>query len=99
MNGFVKICFQVSFITLSIALLLSTYRAVKGPRLPNRVLALNLMSTVLAAFATILACFHQRLVYMDLSITVALIEFLATVAFARYIQFQGELAIREQGNV
>ena len=94
MNGFVKVCFQLSFVLLTMALLCSTYRALRGPRLPNRVLALNLMSTVFAAFATLLACFHKHLVYIDLSVTVALIEFLATVAIARYIQGQGEAALK-----
>lgn len=85
-----EICFQISFVSLTIALALSSYRAFKGPRLPNRVLGLNLMSTVLASFAIVLACYHYQSLYIDLSVTVALIEFLATVAFARYIKYQGK---------
>tara|TARA_Y100001936_G_scaffold246440_1_gene290405 strand:+ start:1760 stop:2050 length:291 start_codon:yes stop_codon:yes gene_type:complete len=88
MKDFIQVCFQISFLCLTIALALSSYRAFIGPRLPNRVLGLNLMSTVFACFAILLAVFRRHSIYIDLSVTVAVIEFLATVAFARYIKYQ-----------
>lgn len=71
---------------LSIALILSFVRMLLGPTLPDRVVALDLISTlgigVIAVYAIVVD--HARL--LDVALIVALISFLGTIAFAYYVE-------------
>lgn len=71
---------------LGVAFLLTVVRAVRGPTLPDRVVALDLLSmVVITALASYAVAFRQS-AYLDVATVVALIVFLGTVAFARYLE-------------
>lgn len=74
---------------LSVALLLAFVRLARGPSLPDRVVALDLVSILAAAIAATYAVAAAQAVFLDVAIVVALISFLGTVAFARYVERQG----------
>ena len=74
---------------LSFAVVLSFIRLVKGPSLPDRVVALNTLTTVALALISVYAIWRDRQVFLDVAILVALITFLGTVAFARYLEKRG----------
>lgn len=71
---------------LLLSVVITFVRLVKGPELPDRVVSLDLMSsigiTIIAAFA--IATGERALI--DVAIILALISFLGTVAFAYYIE-------------
>ncbi len=71
---------------LLLSVVIAFVRLVKGPELPDRVVSLDLMSsigiTIIAAFA--IATGERALI--DVAIILALISFLGTVAFAYYIE-------------
>lgn len=67
------------------ALILATYRLIKGPTLPDRVVALDLLTMLLVAFLTLFALASGVNAYLDAAVVLALVAFLATVAFARFI--------------
>lgn len=71
---------------LSVAIILAFVRLVRGPSLPDRVVALDLMSTlgigVIAAYAIAM----DQPVFLDVASVLALITFLGTVAFANYLE-------------
>ena len=79
----------IALTMLSIALLLAFVRLARGPSLPDRVVALDLVSILAAAIAATYAVAAAQAVFLDVAIVVALISFLGTVAFARYIERQG----------
>jgi multicomponent Na+:H+ antiporter subunit F len=74
---------------LSIALLLAFARLARGPSLPDRVIALDLIAILAAAMTAVYAVMTGESVFLDVAIVVALISFLGTVAFARYLEKQG----------
>ena len=74
---------------LSVALLLAFVRLARGPSLPDRVVALDLVSILAAAIAATYAVAAAQAVFLDVAIVLALISFLGTVAFARYVERQG----------
>jgi multicomponent Na+:H+ antiporter subunit F len=79
------------FIALSmmgIAIVLAAVRLIRGPSLPDRVVALDLISILVAGAAAIYAIGTGQAVYLDVATILALIAFLGTVAFARYIEKQ-----------
>jgi multicomponent Na+:H+ antiporter subunit F len=79
----------IALTMLSIALLLAFVRLARGPSLPDRVIALDLISILAAASTAVYAVLAGESVFLDVAIVLALISFLGTVAFARYLEKQG----------
>lgn len=71
---------------LSVAMLLAFFRLVRGPSLPDRVVALDLMATLVIGIVAAYSVATGQSAYLDVAIILALIAFLGTVAFAYYIQ-------------
>lgn len=77
---------QIALAMLSGALVLSAVRLVRGPALADRALALDLMSTVCVAIAAVVAIRWDATVFLDVAVVLALTAFIATLAFARYLE-------------
>jgi len=75
--------FVLSGITLSI--LLSAYRVLRGPSIPDRVVALDNISTNLVAAIVVFSIHSQSALYIDVALVIAILSFLATVAAAKYL--------------
>ena len=76
----------LTLLTLTIAL--SFVRLYKGPSLPDRVVALDLLTTVGIAITAVYAVITERPVILDVATILALISFLGTIAFAYYIDLR-----------
>lgn len=87
--AFVDLSSLIALILLGLALLVSIVRIVIGPTLPDRVLALDLMTVVAMGFVGAVAVRTGLMLYLDIAIALALLGFLATVALARYILRRG----------
>ena len=74
---------------LVVALFLAFIRLVRGPSLPDRVVALELCGTVVVGMIAVQAIMTEQSVLLDVAIALALVSFLGTVAFARYVQRGG----------
>jgi len=73
-----------ALLIMSAAFVLAFIRLLRGPSLPDRVVALDLMATIGIAFIAAYAVLTNQSVYLDVASVVALISFLATIAFAYY---------------
>jgi multicomponent Na+:H+ antiporter subunit F len=62
------------------------FRLVRGPSLPDRVVALDLMVMLTVGFITVYNIATDLAVFLDVAIVLALLSFLGTVAFARYVE-------------
>ena len=71
---------------LSIAIILAFVRLAWGPSLPDRVVALDLMTTLGIAVVAAYAIATDQPIFIDVATVVALVSFLATIAFAYYIE-------------
>ena len=79
----------IAFGALGVAFVLVFVRLVRGPGLPDRVVALDMISYLAIGFVALYTLASGQAVYLDAAIILALIAFLATVAFARYLAQQG----------
>jgi len=79
----------LSLSILSLAFLLTVYRIVVGPTLPDRVLALDMLAATAIGFIAVVAVKTGFTLYVDIAIALGLVGFLATVAFARFILARG----------
>jgi multicomponent Na+:H+ antiporter subunit F len=71
---------------LALAMVLAFVRLVRGPSRPDRVVALDLMAAIGVALCGVYAVVHDQPVFLDVAIVMALITFVGTVAFARYLE-------------
>lgn len=71
---------------LTICAAVTCVRVIVGPSLPDRVVAFDLLSAVGIAIIVAYAIATGKYFYVDVAIAVALVSFLGTVAFARYIE-------------
>ena len=77
---------NIIYAVLGIALLLAFARLVRGPSLPDRVVALDLISALTVSIICTYAIGTNQQVFLDVAIVLALIAFLGTVAFAQYVE-------------
>jgi multicomponent Na+:H+ antiporter subunit F len=88
-SGVVSSASTIALSMLSIAMVLAFVRLARGPSLPDRVIALDLISILAAGMTAVYAIVAHQAAFLDVAIVLALISFLGTVAFARYLEKQG----------
>jgi multicomponent Na+:H+ antiporter subunit F len=71
---------------LLLALVIATARLVIGPSLANRVVALDVIAVLAAALAAVFAIHFEQPVFLDVTLVLALVSFVGTVAFAYYLE-------------
>jgi len=77
---------QTALVTLGIALLIAVVRLVKGPTLPDRIVAMDLIGVLVVGLIVVLAASTKVPATLDAAIVIALIGFVATVAYATYVK-------------
>lgn len=77
---------DAAFVLIMAAIVLAFLRLVRGPSLPDRVVALDLVTILAVAFCGLFAIFSGEPAFLDVAIALALVAFLATVAFARFTE-------------
>ena len=75
---------DIAFVLLMAAMVLAFIRLARGPSLPDRVVALDLITVLAVAFSALFAIAADAPAFLDVAIALALVAFLATVAFARF---------------
>jgi multicomponent Na+:H+ antiporter subunit F len=81
-----EITTQGALVTLGIALLIAVVRLVKGPTLPDRVVAMDLIGVLVVGLIVVLAATTRVPATLDAAIVIALIGFVGTVAYATYVE-------------
>jgi multicomponent Na+:H+ antiporter subunit F len=71
---------------LAVAAALAFVRLVRGPTLPDRVVALDLLGVLVVCISVAVAATTGQQAYLDVAIVIALVSFVGTVAYARYIE-------------
>lgn len=76
----------IALTMLPVAAVLTFIRLVKGPTLPDRVIAIDLIGVLLVCLLVVVAGVTAQQAFLDVAMVVALISFVGTVAYARYIE-------------
>lgn len=83
---FLALATDIAFFMVIVAVLLAFIRLARGPSLPDRVVALDMMTILIVAFCGLFSVFSGDTAFLDVAIVMALIGFLATVALARFAE-------------
>lgn len=84
--GILGTALVLTVLCLLAALVAAAIRLLRGPTLADRVVALDLISALLVVFLVVFRLVSGVNAYIYVAIGLALIAFLATVAFAHYIE-------------
>ncbi|SUE63329.1 Sodium-cholate efflux protein MrpF [Roseomonas gilardii subsp. rosea] len=68
---------------------LAAYRMIAGPGFADRFVALDMLTAVAVAFAAMTALATGRSAFLDVGLVIALVNFVATCAFAAFLERKG----------
>ena len=71
---------------LSLGLLLTLVRLIRGPTLPDRIVGMDLFGVLVVGLIVVLAASSGARASLDAAIVIALIGFVGTVAYATYVE-------------
>lgn len=86
LDGVPDTIIEVAMLALAVALALTFVRLVRGPSLMDRVVALELIASLVAGIVAVFAIGTDDPALIDVAIALALVAFLSAVAFARYAE-------------
>lgn len=79
--------FTAAALVVVFSALLVLYRAIKGPRVYDRLLAVNTIGTKTVVLLALIGFMYERPYFLDIALVYALINFIATIAFLKYREF------------
>lgn len=76
----------VVFSLLGLGLVLVILRLIIGPKLADRVVALDTFNMTVIGIIVFIALLQNSMLYLDIAIVYGILAFLETVVFARYLE-------------
>jgi multicomponent Na+:H+ antiporter subunit F len=80
----------LSLLLLSAAAAVTFVRLLLGPTLPDRVVAMDLLGIIIVGLIVVSTAATGERAFLDVAIVIALVSFVGTVAYSRYIERSGE---------
>ncbi len=71
---------------LVICMVLAMIRVIKGPTVPDRVVGLDTINTLVVVAMVLCGAAFRESIYIDVAIVYALLSFITTVLIARYLE-------------
>ncbi len=84
-NNFVAMVVDGALVTSVLLIIATCYRFIKGPSIADRILALDLITTLLVGTIVLFGVLNGVTFLIDLGIALAALAFISTVALARYV--------------
>jgi multicomponent Na+:H+ antiporter subunit F len=77
---------EVLIVILTLGAFFCLYRALKGPSIPDRAIAVDIMAVIFTSITALLALRYKLAYLIDLSLALAVISFVGTLALAKYLE-------------
>ncbi len=91
----VTLAADVGLVVVSGLCVLCGYRVIRGPTVPDRVVALDAIATNVVAIAVLFALKTGRGLFVTVSLVLAIIGFLSTVIVAKFVT-EGDIIERRE---
>ena len=79
-----------ALVMISLAVAMAFLRVVRGPTLPDRVVAVDLIGISSVGLMVVGAAVSGERAFLDAAVVVALLGFLGTIAYARYAEKENQ---------
>jgi multicomponent Na+:H+ antiporter subunit F len=77
---------QLTLAMLGLSLVIAFVRLVKGPTLPDRIVAMDLFGVLVVGVIVVLAGSTGVRATLDAAVVIALVGFVGTIAYATYVE-------------
>jgi len=77
--------FFYSALIIMIGAFFSVLRILLGPTVPDRVVGVDTLNTLIVAGMVLLGAAYDRVIYIDIAIVYALLSYIGTLVIARYL--------------
>ena len=93
--------FATAMAMLLLGMLLTLVRALLGPTVYDRILAVNLFGTITVLFIAVHGFLQDRPDFLDIALVYALINFIGTVAVLKFFEYgdMGRATNDDQGDI
>ena len=81
-----EVASQITGVMLGLALLIAFVRLVKGPTLPDRIVAMDLFGVLVVGLIIVFGASTGVSATLDAAVVIALIGFVGTVGYATYVR-------------
>jgi len=78
--------FMITLLALSMSILIAMIRAIIGPTIPDRVVGLDTVNTLVIASMLVFGAAKNEVIYIDVAIVYALLSYITTVLIAKYLE-------------
>jgi len=78
--------FMLTLVLLIISIVVALIRVVFGPTVPDRVVGLDTINTLVIASMIIFGAASKEVIYIDVAIVYALLSFVSTLFIAKYLE-------------
>ena len=68
------------------AIVLATIRALLGPTVSDRIVAVDALTTITTVLMVLLGVFYNRSIFLDVALVYAILAFMGVVIVARYME-------------
>lgn len=76
----------IAMLLLSISVLLTLFRVIKGPSVHDRILALDSIGYTIIGIVALLSIYLDSHAYMETILLIGILAFLGTMALSRYME-------------
>ncbi len=80
------ILYALGAILVMVLIFLSMIRALVGPTAPDRVVAINIITTYTLIIITLIARIYEQVYFLDIAMVYALMGFITTIGVAKYLE-------------
>ncbi len=78
--------YTIGAILVMLLIFFSMIRALVGPTAPDRVVAINIITTYTLIIITLIARIYQQVYFLDIAMVYALMGFITTIGVAKYME-------------
>ncbi len=78
--------FVIAAIFLGFYMLICLIRVAAGPTVPDRVVGVDTINTLVVALMVLLGTFYKEVIFIDVAIVYALLSYIATLYIAKYLE-------------
>jgi multicomponent Na+:H+ antiporter subunit F len=78
--------YLIVLIALLLCIIMSILRVVFGPTIPDRVVGIDTINTIVIVGMVIYGAAYEEVIYIDVAIVYALLSFISTLFIAKYLE-------------
>lgn len=76
----------IVFSLIGIGMLFAVIRLIRGPKMADRAVSLDTFNVIVIGVISMLAFVYDNQLFLDIAIVYAILAFLETIVFARYLE-------------